>query len=495
STLASMDLPPSGWYPDPFGVPGLLRWWDGSTWTHHTHADAATDADGGGSAAAAQPGTSQHTAVQAASVQATTVQPTTVQPTTVQPTTVQPAVQLTAAPPAASMLATTVPQPVLLPTAVQPAVEGAAVQPTTVQPTTVQPTTVQPTTVQPAGQPGAVQPTTVQPLAMQAGGAQAAAARGHDGNGTQVLFLGDDAWTGQGAPGGPNGSGGAPGGDRYGYQRVQRRRRIWVASGLAGGTVVALGVIVLVVNTMGQSSVSSGATQAPAPTAPVAAATSAAPSPSPSATATGTASTLADGQTGLSYAQLAAPWGPTCPGGLNSQGFSWTAGESALAGQVNGGQTTWYGAACSAPLPQQYGYNGVADLANVTTTLANQFNGSYYQALSHNYQQELSQPVQVSGHAGWEVKFLITYTNASGQGLAWSDEMGAVVVADSGTGAAPAVFYVSVPGNLGETNVDTLVSSLQLSVTPQEAASASASASATTTSPAPGNGNGDGNNP
>jgi hypothetical protein len=312
-----------------------------------------------------------------------------------------------------------------------------------------------------------------------------------------LLFVGDDAWAGQGAPGGPNGSGGAPRGDWYGYQRVQRRRRIWVASGLAGGTVVALGVIALVVNTLGPSSASSGATQAPTPTAPVAAATSAAPSPSPSATATGTSSTLTDGQTGLSYAQLAAPWGPTCPGGLNSQGFSWTAGESAVAGQVNGGQTTWYGAACSAPLPQQYGYNGVADLANVTTTLANQFNGSYYQALSHNYQQELSQPVQVSGHAGWEVKFLITYTNASGQGLAWSDEMGAVVVADSGTGAAPAVFYVSVPGNLGESNVDTLVSSLQLSVTPQEAASASASASASAgaTSPAPGNGNGDGNNP
>ena len=350
--------------------------------------------------------------------------------------------------------------------------------------------------VQPAGQPGGVQPTTVQPLAMQAGGVQPAAARGHDGNGTQVLFLGDDTWNGQAAPGGPNGHGGAPGGDRYGYQRAQRRRKIWVASGLAGGTVVALGVIALVVNTLGPSSASSGATQAPTPTAPVAAATSAAPSPSPSATATGTSSTLTDGQTGLSYAQLAAPWGPTCPGGLNSQGFSWTAGESALAGQVNGGQTTWYGAACSAPLPQQYGYNGVADLANVTTTLANQFNGSYYQALSHNYQQELSQPVQVSGHAGWEVKFLITYTNVSGQGLSWNDEMGAVVVADSGTGAAPAVFYVSVPGNLGESNVDTLVSSLQLSVTPQEAASASASASAsaTTTPPAPGNGNGR-NNP
>ncbi|HTZ29483.1 MAG TPA: DUF2510 domain-containing protein [Streptosporangiaceae bacterium] len=476
-----MELPPSGWYPDPFGVPGLLRWWDGSTWTQHTHADAATAADGGGSAAAAQPGASQHTAVQVTSVQ----------PTTVQPTTVQPGGQLTAAPPAASTLATTVPQPVLLPTAVQPAVEAAAAQAGGVQPTTVQPMAVQP-----AGQPGGVQPTTVQPLAMQAGamqagGAQPAAARGPDGNGTQVLFLGDDTWNGQAAPGGPNGPGGAPGGDWYGYQRAQRRRRIWVAGGLAGGTVVALGVIALVVNTLGPSPASSGATQAPTPTAPVAAATSAAPSPSPSATATGTSATLTDGQTGLSYTQLAAPWGPTCPGGMNSQGFSWTAGESALAGQVNGGQTTWYGVACSTPLPQQYGYNGVADLANVTTTLANQFNGSYYQALSHNYQQELSQPVQVSGHAGWEVKFLITYTNVSGQGLSWSDEMGAVVVADIGTGAAPAVFYVSVPGNLGESNVDTLVSSLQLSVTPQEAASASASA--TTTPPAPGNG--DGNNP
>ena len=462
-----MELPPSGWYPDPFGVPGLLRWWDGSAWTHHTHADAATDADGGESAAAAQPGTAQHTAVQA---------------TTVQATTVQPAVQLTASPPTAGTLATTVPQPVVLPTAVQPAVESAAA---------LQPTTVQPMTMQPAAQPGAVQPTTVQPLAMQAGGMQ-----GHDGNGTQVLFLGDGAWAGPGTPGGPGGPGGpngAPGGDRYGYQRAQRRRRIWVASGLAGGTVVALGVIALVVNTLGPSSANSGATQTPTPTAPVAAATSAAPSPSPSATATGSSSTLTDGQTGLSYAQLAAPWGPTCPGGLNSQGFSWTAGESAVAGQVNQGQTTWYGAACSAPLPEQYGYNGVADLANVTTTLANQFNGSYYQALSHNYQQELSQPVQVSGHAGWEVKFLVTYTNTSGQGLSWSDEMGAVVVADSGTGAAPAVFYVSVPGNLGESNVDTLVSSLQLSVTPQEAASASASA--TTTSPAPSNGGGDGNNP
>jgi uncharacterized RDD family membrane protein YckC len=29
--------PPGGWYPDPSGAPGLRRWWDGTSWTEHTH--------------------------------------------------------------------------------------------------------------------------------------------------------------------------------------------------------------------------------------------------------------------------------------------------------------------------------------------------------------------------------------------------------------------------------------------------------------------------
>jgi uncharacterized protein YxjI len=29
---------PAGWHPDPYGAPNLLRWWDGSQWTEHTHA-------------------------------------------------------------------------------------------------------------------------------------------------------------------------------------------------------------------------------------------------------------------------------------------------------------------------------------------------------------------------------------------------------------------------------------------------------------------------
>src|SRR5262249_8666086 len=95
-----------------------------------------------------------------------------------------------------------------------------------------------------------------------------------------------------------------------------------------------------------------------------------------------------------------------------------------------------------------------------------------------------SQPVSISGYPGWEVKFLQAYT--SPQGMSWTNEQGAVVVADPGNGAAPAVFYVSVPGNLNEANVDTLVSSLRLTApAPQPSAP---------TPPPPGQGGGDNGN-
>ena len=453
-----MDLPPSGWYPDPYRVPGLLRWWDGSTWTQHTHTGGGT-----GELGSAEPSaTVQQAAVQQAAVQPTTVQQAAVQPTTapsgVQATTVQPGVQ-----------ATTVP-----PTTVQP-----AVQPTTVPPTTVQPgvpqATVQPATVQPGAQ-----PTTVQPGVVGLAGGPAGQP---DANGTQVLFLGDDAW------GTPSTPGPAAQGSRDGYYRAQRRRRMWLASGLAAGTVAVLAVIALVVNNLARSPTAPVAARSP--TAQASTSPSTTPSPSPTPSVTPSSSVLADGQSGLSYTQLAAPWQPDCPSGLNNQAFTWTAGESVVAGQVNGGQTTWYGAACSGPLPQQYGYNGVADLENTATNLANTFNGAYYGALQHNFQPVVSQPVQVSGHAGWEIKFDVTYTNAQAQGATWNDEQGAVVVADLGQGLAPAVFYVSIPGNLGENNVDSLVSSLQVAAVTQGSASPT-DGSPTDGSPAPGDG-GNGN--
>jgi hypothetical protein len=69
-----------------------------------------------------------------------------------------------------------------------------------------------------------------------------------------------------------------------------------------------------------------------------------------------------------------------------------------------------------------------------------------------------------------------------------------VVVVDEGTGVALAVFYTSVPANLNENNVDTLVSSLQITTTAQPGGSPGAETpGAGSQSPGGDNGHGHGN--
>ena len=492
-----MDLPPSGWYPDPYGTPDLLRWWDGLNWTRHTHPGVDTGGGGGAADGASGGAGGASGGAQQGAVQATTVQPA-AQQGPVQATTVQPAAGGGWAArdrvigdwagtdwPTGEQLATTKPpngprtepQPALpadaslqsgvQATRYQPAVQATttqqAVQATTyqaaVQPTTVQ-QPVQPTTVQPGGGWGAAagQPTMVQP-----GGGQPAGGVGADG--TQVLFLGGDAWQ----AGGPDGTGQA---NLYGYQQAQRRRRMWLIGGIGAGTAVAVGIIVVVVTSMGGSPGATAAdqTRVTTPPSPTASATVApsptvTASPTPTASAPPPASVLSDGQSGLSYSQLATPWQGGCPSDLNSA-FPWTAGESAVAGQINGGQTPWYGEACSGPLPAQYNYSGAQDLENTATNVASTLGNAYYTAMAHTASPVLSQPVSVSGHAAWEIEYQINYTNAAAQGATWTSEEAAVVVADTGEGNTPVVFFASVPNTLGATTVGSLVSSLQLNVVP-----------------------------
>lgn len=496
-----MDMPPAGWYPDPYGVPRLLRWWDGATWTQHTHQGSAP--------ASADPGP-------ATSLDATRVgaQPLmagpgalgadgfrTARPHAVpQPTTVQPPVR-----PGEITLAD--------PTAIQAVVQpGTAVAPLRAQPPGAQPRPALPGTGSswPNAGPGGMSsswpnggPSGTDPYAETEHG------RGippvQSDHGTQVLLMNGADWEAPTAPGGYAGASdgyGGPGG--YGYDPGRRRRRLLLGGLLAGGTALTLALIGIVVSNLGSSAPPS-TTVAQTPTAP---ATTSAPSPTATAAATATPTAAAtptvsavpggvtDGASGLSYSLLSAPWANGCPPNLSSQQtLTWTAGEAAPDGQVNsnGNSQNWFAEACSGPLTQQYQYGGVADLEPVATSLVNQFDGAYYGALNHQRTQLASTPVSVSGHPGWEIKYLMTYPNAASMGLAFNSEEGAVLVVDEGTGLPPAVFFASVPYNLNVAEVDALVNSLTLTV-PQQPGQ-SASPSNTGGGGDNGGGGGGGNNP
>jgi hypothetical protein len=174
---------------------------------------------------------------------------------------------------------------------------------------------------------------------------------------------------------------------------------------------------------------------------------------------------VTDASSGLSYRLLSSPWRRGCPGILDTSTFSWTAGEHAVAGQVDLGGTVfdWHGNACSGRLGPQFAYSGPNDLELAAIGVADRVGLAYYSGLQHDSTIDSSSSMLVSGHQAWIVTFLVTYPDAAGEGLAWTSEAGAVVLVDRGPGQAPAMFYVSVPDNLGTADVATLVSSLQLS--------------------------------
>jgi hypothetical protein len=188
-------------------------------------------------------------------------------------------------------------------------------------------------------------------------------------------------------------------------------------------------------------------------------------SPAAQRAASRTVPELTDASSGLSYQLLSSPWRRGCLGILDTPMFSWTAGEHAVAGQVNLGGTVfdWHGNACSSRLGRQFAYSGPNDLELVAVGVAEAVGAAYYSGLVHQAAIDSSSSMLVSGHQAWIVMFLVTYPDAASEGLAWTSEAGAVVLVDRGPGRAPAVFYASVPDNLGTSDVATLVSSLQLS--------------------------------
>jgi len=176
---------------------------------------------------------------------------------------------------------------------------------------------------------------------------------------------------------------------------------------------------------------------------------------------------MSDVTSGLSYRLLASPWRSGCPSDLITPMFNWSAGENTVAGHVTigGSVIDWHGVACSGQLQPQFSYGGPADLEPTAMNLLGALDPAYYAGVPHSRTIENNSAMQVSGHQAWIVEFAMNYPDGASQGLTWSSELGAVVVVDRGTSQAPAVFYVSVPANLGSRNAIALINSLRLSST------------------------------
>lgn len=246
-------------------------------------------------------------------------------------------------------------------------------------------------------------------------------------------------------------------------RRRQRRQRImlWL---LTVVTTAVLAVIGLFVVRMSTISTAAGPAALSASARTVSNGT-AARRVSPHHTPAPASLRVTDTASGLSYRLLGSPWRQGCPSDLNTPMFDWSTGENAVAGHIvlGGSMIDWHGLACSGLLQPQFIYAGPADLGPTAMSLLGALDPAYYAGVPHSRTITDNFTIWVSGHQGWMVEFQMDYADGAIQGLTWTTELGAVAVVDRGADQAPAVFYVSVPANLGTQNVTTLINSLRIS--------------------------------
>jgi hypothetical protein len=213
--------------------------------------------------------------------------------------------------------------------------------------------------------------------------------------------------------------------------RRKQRHRIQLMSGFAVITLGALGTIAWMIFQLGKLP-AAGKLAAATATAPAA---------------------VSDTATGLSYKILSPPWRVGCP--MRNNPLTWTSGEGAPDGQVHvgGHAISWSANACAGLLPQQFQNKNLStEAAGIAAAIDTD------KALHHTRSTTKSQATEVGGHPAWEIQLQVRYP---GERLAWTTEAVAVVVVDRDPGQSPAVFYASVPGNLGPASLTTLLNSLR----------------------------------
>ncbi|MFI6598175.1 DUF2510 domain-containing protein [Nonomuraea sp. NPDC050536] len=171
---------------------------------------------------------------------------------------------------------------------------------------------------------------------------------------------------------------------------------------------------------------------------------------------------ITDPVAGLSYAP---PSGWQVPdiadvNGTDPQAQAWSSAVQQTAQAKYNGKSDWIGNVYTGVLNDLFPYGSSQDLQNLTGTVFIDFQ-KYYD-IQHTQKIVQSKAIKIGDKDAWVLQFKLDFSAESKKkGYKWNTENGAIVLMDRGEGERPAIFYMSVPDNLGTNVVEQVLASLK----------------------------------